>query len=158
MGAFDGSQMAYLVVQEQLATLNCLVEMNRWNPGAGHALTRSIIMLSHAVKNSLQGVPNQFTATELLQVICMSSRSQRLHSCIHKCSLVSPGPGVTVVLRQACARLASAHACQANFPSDAVTKAECVITGSGVLQQDSCDAPSVSTTGFGMPLSLRASA
>ncbi len=68
MGAFDGPQMAYPVVQEQLATLNCLVEMNRWNPGAGHALTRSIVMVAHAVKNSLQGVPNQFTATELLQV------------------------------------------------------------------------------------------
>lgn len=77
-----------LPVQEQLATLNCLVEMNRWNPGAGHALTRSIIMLSHAVKNSLQGVPNQFTATELLQV---------LGSC-----------NKTVVMRQACPQLALA--------------------------------------------------
>ena len=82
MGACDGSQMTYLVVQEQLATLNCLVEMNRWNPGAGHALTRSIIMVSHAVKNSLQGMPNQFTATQLLQVICMPSRSQSLNCCI----------------------------------------------------------------------------
>ena len=158
MGACDGSQMAYLVVQEQLATLNCLVEMNRWNPGAGHALTRSIIMVSHAVKNSLQGVPNQFTATQLLQVMCMPSHSQSLHCCIHKCCSVTPGSGVTVVLRQACAQLASAHACQAMVPFIAVTKTECVIAGSGVMQQDSCDAPSMSTTGFGMPYSLRASA
>ncbi|DBB02864.1 TPA: hypothetical protein ACH3X1_013470 [Trebouxia sp. C0004] len=77
-----------LPVQEQLATLNCLVDMNRWNPGAGHALTRSIIMVSHAVKNSLQGVPNQFTAKELLQVLGSCNR--------------------TVVMRQACPQLALA--------------------------------------------------
>lgn len=55
-------------MQEQLATLDCLVEMSGWNPGAGHALTKAIIMVAHAVRNSLQGVPNQFTAAELLKV------------------------------------------------------------------------------------------
>lgn len=55
-------------MQEQLATLACLLEMNNWNTGAGNALTKSIIMLAHAVKNSLQGLPNHFTAVELLQV------------------------------------------------------------------------------------------
>jgi hypothetical protein len=57
------------------------------------------------------------------------------------------------------AQLALAHACGAAPPSIvAVTKAECVITDSGVMQQDSGDAPSMSTTGFSMPHSLRASA
>ncbi|KAL0052777.1 hypothetical protein WJX82_007536 [Trebouxia sp. C0006] len=68
-----------LPVQEQLATLNCLVEMNRWNPGAGHALTRSTIMVSHAVKNSLQGVPTQFTATQLLQVLGSCNKTVPAH-------------------------------------------------------------------------------
>lgn len=56
------------MIQEQLATLDCLTEMSSWNPGTGHALTKAIIMVAHAVRNSLQGVPNQFTAGELLKV------------------------------------------------------------------------------------------
>lgn len=56
------------LAQEQLITLNCLMDMNSWNTGAGRALTKSVIMVAHAVRNSLQGVPNQFSAAELLQV------------------------------------------------------------------------------------------
>lgn len=59
-----------LDLQEQLATMHCLLEMNQWNSQAGNALTRAIIMVSNAVKNSLQGTPNEFRPEDLLQVQC----------------------------------------------------------------------------------------
>lgn len=55
-------------LQEQLGTMHCLLEMNKWNDRAGNALTRAIIMVSNSVKNSLQGTPNEFTPEELLHV------------------------------------------------------------------------------------------
>ena len=55
-------------LQEQLATMHCLMEMNKWNNKAGNALTKAIIMVSNSVKNRLHGTPNDFTPQELLQV------------------------------------------------------------------------------------------
>lgn len=48
--------------------MHCLLAMNQWNNRAGNALTRAIIMVSNAVKNSLQGTPNEFAPEELVQV------------------------------------------------------------------------------------------
>ena len=83
------------VMQEQLATLDCLVEMSGWNPGAGHALTKAIIMVAHAVRNSLQGVPNQFTAGELLKVnllacCCCLASIRGVTDCISSCKTRKP--------------------------------------------------------------------
>lgn len=55
-------------LQEQLATMHCLLEMHKWNNRAGNALTKAIIMVSNSVKNSLQGIPNEFAPEELVQV------------------------------------------------------------------------------------------
>ena len=55
-------------LQEQLATLHCLIEIDEWQTTAGPALTKGIFMMAHAVKNSLASVPNQYAAAELLQV------------------------------------------------------------------------------------------
>ncbi|KAL3159854.1 hypothetical protein ABBQ38_010255 [Trebouxia sp. C0009 RCD-2024] len=77
-----------LSTQEQLATMRCLLEMNQWNNRAGNALTRAIIMVSNAVKNSLQATPNEFAPKELVQVLTSCNNS--------------------VTLRQACPQLALA--------------------------------------------------
>ena len=48
--------------------MHCLLEMHKWNNRAGNALTKAIIMVSNSVKNSLQGIPNEFAPEELVQV------------------------------------------------------------------------------------------
>ena len=58
----------WVVSQEQMATMHCLLVMNQWNNRAGNALTRAIIMVSNGVKNSLQATPNEFAPEELVQV------------------------------------------------------------------------------------------
>ena len=74
-------------LQEQLLVMHCLVEMNSWNKGAGRALTKAIIMVSHAVKNSLQLTPNQFTPAQLLQVMHSSVGSMPPFICLIAASI-----------------------------------------------------------------------
>ena len=55
-------------LQEQLATISALIQIHEWKLTAGSALSKAIFLMAHAVKNSLESVPNEFTSLELLQV------------------------------------------------------------------------------------------